>query len=98
MLCDASSLPITNTFTYDAIRNKNCNVIVCFSLTEDEYEQKGWKKPAYVYPHNKIDSKQVRKTAILGLRILAFNSTGSLEPENLFSELRILARIPKWRK
>ena len=98
MICDASSLKITNTFTYDAIRNKNCNVIVCFSLTEDEYEEKTWKKPTYVYPHNKIDSKQVRKTAILGLRILAFNSTGPPEPENLFPELPILARIAKWRK
>ena len=67
MLCDASSLKITNNFTYDAIRNSNCNVIVCFSLTEDEYEQKNWKKPAYVYPHNKIDSKQVRKTSIINL-------------------------------
>ena len=61
MLCDASSLPISNTFTYEAIREKNCNVIVCFSLNEDEYEQKKWKKPAYVYPHNKIRSKRVRK-------------------------------------
>ena len=58
MLCDASSLPISNTFTYDAIRDKNCNVIVCFSLSEAEYKQKKWKKPAYVY---KIHSKRVSK-------------------------------------
>ena len=65
MLCDASSLPITNDFTYEAIRNKNCNVIVCFSLNEDDYKQRNWEKPAHVYPHNKIHSKQVRKKELL---------------------------------
>ena len=71
MLCDASSLPISNTFTYDAIRSKNCNVLVCFSLEEKEYEQKKWNKPAFVYPHNKIHSKQVRKN------VFELNSIGS---------------------
>ena len=60
MLCDASALPITNSFTYEAIRNTGmCNVLVCFSLEDDEYKQKNWNKPAYVYPHNKISSKSV---------------------------------------
>ena len=55
MLCDASSLKITNSFTYEAVRSKKCNVIVSFN--ENYF---GSDKPEYVYSSKKIVSNWVR--------------------------------------
>ena len=46
MICDASSFPISDSFTYNEIRKRNCNVIV---VMNDNYNG-GHRKPKYVYP------------------------------------------------